>query len=122
MYCKECGKEVVGDAKFCGNCGASQDGSVQAAKSGLDVNLLVLESKKKSFAITIIAGLICPGAGYMYAGSILWGVISLIGFILFFFAIDPFLAGGVSLLAVLGGVLQADRYNKKLIADSVIDS
>ena len=29
MFCSECGKQVAGDAKFCGECGAAQSNAEQ---------------------------------------------------------------------------------------------
>lgn len=47
MYCMECGKEIIADAKFCGKCGALVDFSaleVPAAASGLSGEISVPHS------------------------------------------------------------------------------
>ena len=43
LFCKECGKEISGETKFCPNCGASQDNS-----SKENVEVTVQSSKKES--------------------------------------------------------------------------
>lgn len=43
MYCKECGKEIANDSKFCNHCGTRQDSSINEKKEPKKIILEVPE-------------------------------------------------------------------------------
>jgi hypothetical protein len=77
--------------------------------------LLLVESRKKSGGIAALLNLFLPGAGYIYCGRWILGIIA------FFFviALAIFTAGlgaiPLILLLVIDGFLCASRYNRRLI-------
>lgn len=48
MYCKECGKEIANDSKFCNHCGAKQSTSVKDTRDKkivLEVPEVIIKNK-----------------------------------------------------------------------------
>lgn len=77
--------------------------------------LLLVESRKKSGGIAALLNLFFPGAGYVYCGNWLIGIVAFVfvvaAFILSFgLAVIPLV-----LLLIIDGFLCAKRYNKKLV-------
>lgn len=116
VFCRGCGKEIHNTAPTCPHCGAPQQ-AVQQNQSPDARLILLLESKKKKGWIAAVMNLFIPGAGYMYCGRWVLGVIAL------FIAIGIGIAtAGVGLtplavVLIIDGFLSADRYNKKLMAE-----
>ena len=78
MYCKECGKEIADDSKFCNHCGAKQSDSVKDTRKDkkiiLEVPEVIIKNKiSKSTKIFIgfyiiylfIILLICVSEGHL---------------------------------------------------------
>lgn len=77
--------------------------------------LLLFESRKKSGVIAALLNLFFPGAGYIYSGQWITGVVAfffVVALIVFSFGI---LIIPVALALIADGFLSANRYNKKLI-------
>ncbi|HTF98584.1 MAG TPA: hypothetical protein VL995_20755 [Cellvibrio sp.] len=76
--------------------------------------MLLVESRKKSRFIAILLNLFVPGAGYMYCGR--W----VLGIIVFFFVISLLIASfglaaiGLIVVLVIDGALCVGRYNRKM--------
>ena len=83
--------------------------------------LLRVEAQKKSGWIAALLNLFLPGAGYVYCGRWILGIIAF----LFTVAIAVVTAGvgwiGMALLLVIDGFLCAGRYNKALITKIIAD-
>ncbi|WP_040839102.1 TM2 domain-containing protein [Thiothrix nivea] len=79
--------------------------------------LLLYESRKKSGIVAALLNLFLPGAGYIYSGQWITGVVT------FFFVIALIIFSlgvliiPVALALIADGFLSASRYNKKLIGN-----
>jgi len=77
--------------------------------------LLLVESRKKSGGVAALLNLFLPGAGYMYCGRWLLGVVAflfVVALVLFSFGVA---AIPLVFVLVIDGFLCAGRYNKTLI-------
>ena len=86
MYCKECGKEIANDSKFCNHCGAKQSTSVKDTRDKkivLEVPEVIIKNKiSKGTKIFIgiyiiylfIILLICINAGRMNDEEVTWTI------------------------------------------------
>jgi len=76
---------------------------------------LYYDTHKKSGWFAAILNMIIPGAGYMYCGNILLGILVLILFIVI--SIVTLGYGSVVIYAIIfiDGFLGASRFNKKLV-------
>lgn len=99
--------------------------SIRSYERGINMSdaslLLLVESQKKSGAIAALLNLVFPGAGYMYCGNWILGIVAFAIFCALFVAtlgIGPLLFWPV---VVVDGLLCAKRYNKKLIERVLID-
>ncbi len=77
--------------------------------------LLSVESRKKSGAIAALLNLFLPGAGYIYCGRWILGVIAFFFVIAMYIVSLGYAAIGITLMLVIDGFLCAGRYNKNLI-------
>ena len=81
--------------------------------------LLLVQSRKKSRFVAILVNLFLPGAGYMYCGRWVLGVIT------FFFVITLLIfswglaALGLVVALVVDGALCAGRYNRKMTEELI---
>lgn len=116
IFCRGCGKEIHESATTCPHCGALQQVAQQNQSSDARL-MLTLESKKKKGWVAAVLNWVIPGAGYMYCGRRILGVIVLI------IAVGVAIAtGGIGLIPlgvilIIDGFLSAERYNKKLMAE-----
>ena len=87
MYCSGCGNKLYDDQAFCDKCGR------QAGSGGGQQRTIYIE--EKSAGIAILLSFLWAGAGQLYAGKIVRGIILLLvyifaqigGYFLFFFSI-----------------------------------
>jgi len=79
--------------------------------------MLQVESRKKSGLVAALLNLFLPGAGYIYCGRIVLGIVAfffVVGTAILTFGLAAF---GLVLLLVIDGLLCAKRYNKQLIEE-----
>ncbi len=133
MYCRNCGRELETDANFCPVCGhPTGDPGCRRACSQAAVMM-----ERKSEGIALILSLIITGAGHMYAGKIVDGVVllalqvalSLGMFVVFLTMDDPFAVVIVGILciatfvvwiyAIIDSNKEVKRYNQQLLSDSL---
>lgn len=78
-----------------------------------------LQNKMKNPIVALILGFIIPGAGQMYAGSVLWGVINLILCIVFAITViaSP-LAFVVWLVSLVLGYKGTKGHNDKMLNEA----
>jgi TM2 domain-containing membrane protein YozV len=115
VFCRGCGKEIHETATACPHCGAAQLISNKERVSGDAKLMMLVESQKKSGWIAAVLNWFIPGAGYMYCGRIILGIVVLLIAIVIGIA-----TMGVGLfvlipILVIDGFLAANRYNKKLM-------
>jgi len=82
-----------------------------------------LEASKKKGWIAAVWNIFLPGAGYIYCGKILIGIVVLPFFILMIFSVGPLaplLIPSLWFVLIVDGFLAANRANKKI--DSEINS
>lgn len=77
--------------------------------------MLTVESMKKSGAIAAILNLVIPGAGYMYCGRWILGIIAFVFVVSMALMSFGVLVLPLWLVMIVDGLLCANRYNKKLI-------
>lgn len=122
VFCRGCGKEIHESAKNCPHCGASQIASDGGKLSSDTATLLLIESKKKAGWIAALLNWVIPGAGYMYCGRVVLGILVL------FIAVGVAVAtAGVGLLVmmpilIIDGFLAANRYNKKMMREILVQA
>lgn len=83
--------------------------------------MLLVESRKKSGWLAAFLNLFIPGAGYMYCGRWIFGIIAFVfvwAMIIMSFGIAAFL---LPPLLFIDGFLSAGRHNKKLIEAVIKD-
>lgn len=78
--------------------------------------LLKVEARKKSGWLAAFLNLILPGAGYVYCGRWLLGIIVFIIVIALAIASGGLIAIPLVIILIADGFLSAGRYNKKLIS------
>jgi TM2 domain-containing membrane protein YozV len=84
MYCQTCGTELPDDATFCTNCGAKVGATGPTPVSppppyyGQPYGAPYSQVPLKSEIIAIILGFFFPGAGHLYIGKIVRGIIYLV--------------------------------------------
>lgn len=64
-FCRQCGERIAETATSCPNCGAPQDGGGSPTK--------------KDPGIAAIASLVVPGAGQLYNGQFVRGIVAFVG-------------------------------------------
>jgi hypothetical protein len=74
-----------------------------------------LNAKRKSGMFAAGLNFVLPGAGYIYCGRILLGLVALCFTIVMVYA-NPFALITMLIVLVIDGFLSADRYNKQLDA------
>jgi len=75
MYCHKCGKELEEDVSFCSSCGASVNGSTDAA-SGRATHYMPYAGK--SVGTALVLGFLFPGLGHLYIGKLARGLCILV--------------------------------------------
>jgi ABC-type multidrug transport system permease subunit len=76
---------------------------------------MLVDSKKKSGVVAAILNLVIPGAGYVYCGRWVLGIVAFFLVIAMFVASFGFAAVGIALILIADGFLCAGRYNKLLV-------
>lgn len=85
-----------------------------------DVELLLLvESRKKSGWLAAFLNLFLPGAGYIYCGRWLLGIVAFFLIVFMFVVSLGYAAVGIILVLIIDGFLCAGRYNKNLITQII---
>lgn len=79
--------------------------------------LLTVESRKKSGAIAALLNLFLPGAGYMYCGRWVLGIVAFIFVVTIALVSFDTMAIPLWIVLIADGLLCANRYNKKIIQD-----
>jgi hypothetical protein len=77
--------------------------------------LLKVEAKKKSGWLAAFLNLVFPGAGYMYCGRWILGIVAFVFVVGVGMATAGIGAAPFVLVLIVDGFLAAGRYNKKLI-------
>jgi hypothetical protein len=121
MFCPKCGKEYLDSSKFCSSCGYNLDSSNTSASkeqpsSALQEDILSVKSKEKSLAVAGLLNIALIGAGYFYVGKYIWGTILLIAAVMAFIY-SPEMLPALFILAIIGSIYAAYRYNKKILRD-----
>jgi len=120
MFCPKCGKEYLDSSKFCSSCGYNLDSSNTSASKEqpypLQEDILSVKSKEKSLAVAGLLNIALIGAGYFYVGKYIWGTILLIAAVMAFIY-SPEMLPALFILAIIGSIYAAYRYNKKLLRD-----
>lgn len=83
--------------------------------------LLLVESRKKSRALAALLNLFFPGAGYMYCGRWVLGIVAFIFVLLLVVVSLGFAAIPIAIILFIDGFLAAGRHNKNLITDIIKD-
>lgn len=118
VFCRGCGKEIHDSAPTCPQCGATQGAPNANGKISSDAKaMLSYESKKKSGWIAALLNWFLPGAGYMYCGRVILGIIAML--ITIAIGVATLGIGLFALIPILiiDGFLCAGRYNKKLMGE-----
>jgi hypothetical protein len=98
--------------------------------SDLERVKLEIEAKKKSGWIAALLNLFLPGAGYIYCGRVVLGILVMLicaivawgmigGFGVAWGILSPSIGSGFVFVMVIDGFLCASRYNKKLIKQAL---
>ena len=90
--------------------------TVATGLSDTELQLLV-ESRKKSGWIAALLNLVIPGAGYVYCGRWILGIIAFFFVLALYFTAGPFIGISLGLILVIDGFLCASRYNKHVIQE-----
>jgi hypothetical protein len=116
VFCRGCGKEIHNTAPTCPHCGAPQQQA--AAKLSPDAKLMLeIENKKKKGWVAALLNWFLPGAGYMYCGRWILGIVAFIFVVLLAVASGGLLAIPLIIVLIIDGFLAAERYNKKMVAE-----
>lgn len=114
--CPKCAELVKAEAQVCRFCSyefVAQEREVDNSAT----KMLLIESKKKSAGVAALLNLLFAGAGYIYCGRPVLGVLAFIITV----AVTVFTAGlgwfFMALVLVIDGVMSANRYNQKLIEE-----
>ena len=79
--------------------------------------LLTVESRKKSGAVAALLNLVLPGAGYMYCGRWILGMVAFVFVVAMALVSFGTMAIPLWIVLIVDGLLCANRYNKKIIQD-----
>lgn len=79
--------------------------------------LLTVESRKKSGAVAALLNLVLPGAGYMYCGRWILGIVAFVFVVAMALVSFGTMAIPLWIVLIVDGLLCANRYNKKIIQD-----
>lgn len=84
MYCPRCGTQIADGSSFCSSCGANlaqpqPPAYMNAAPYGAQPYSNVAY-RRKSEGIALLLAVLLPGAGHLYAGKIVKGIVILLTF------------------------------------------
>lgn len=123
--CPKCAEMVKVEAQVCRFCKyefvAQNHGYSQREDRGSDaaVRLLRVEAKKKSAGVAALLNLLLAGAGYVYCGRPVLGLLAFFVTVM----VTIFTAGfgwfAMAFILVIDGILSANRYNQKLLEDAI---
>lgn len=127
MYCRNCGRELGDDTNYCPVCG-HPTGESGCRRTCSQTTVMM---DRKSEGIALILSILIPGAGHMYAGRIVDGVVllalevalSLRMFVLFITMENPTgvvtsgVLGLVSIIVWIYGIIDSNKEVKKYNQD-----
>jgi hypothetical protein len=77
--------------------------------------MLMVESRKKSRLVAILLNLFLPGAGYIYCGRWILGIVAFFFVIALIVASFGLAAFGIIFVLIIDGALCVGRYNRKMV-------
>jgi TM2 domain-containing membrane protein YozV len=83
MYCPRCGTQIADGSTFCSSCGANlvqPPPPVYASPAPYGAQPYGVAYRQKSEGIALLLAIILPGAGHLYAGKIVRGIIIMLTF------------------------------------------
>ncbi|MCR6652666.1 MAG: hypothetical protein NVV73_14845 [Cellvibrionaceae bacterium] len=81
--------------------------------------MLMVESRKKSRLVAILLNIFLPGAGYMYCGRWILGVVAFFFVILLVVVSLGFAAIGLYVVLIIDAALCVGRYNRRMTEDLI---
>lgn len=81
--------------------------------------LLVVEARKKSGLVAALLNLFLPGAGYIYCGRWILGIVAFIFTVALIIYSLGIAVVGVVLMLIIDGFLCAGRYNQNVIKQAL---
>jgi ABC-type multidrug transport system permease subunit len=81
--------------------------------------MLIVESRKKSGLVAALLNLFLPGAGYIYCGRWILGIVAFFFVVALLVSSLGYAAIGLALVLVIDGALCARRYNQKMVERTI---
>jgi len=84
MFCSKCGAQISEGAAFCSACGASaaqtQPPAYTYGQPYGGAPYSNVSYRQKSTGLAVLLGILFPGAGHLYAGKIVRGIVFIVAF------------------------------------------